>query len=575
MVTNDLNKIIAGIGFMSIDEFLMKFALPVVGMITLFSISSRFLFSDLPPFFSYIIFIFGVLFVIIYPWAMFQKKKVNINENLHLMITYAGTLSTVDIQRNILFKRLSDSKRFGEISNMTEKILYLAKSWNLGFSQASRKIALNSPSDIFADFLDRFAVMMDFGQNLKIFLQDEQDAVMDDFASEYKKSLESIRLLQEVFVSLTIAIAFTMATALLLPVIAGMSIDFVVQFSLGAIVFIDIGLYFIVKSFVPKDRLCNSLPIKDKSTKSVVRNFYIYSPISLILTLSLLYIDVLPFLFNFAIGLSPLMIVGVYAQRHESLIYARDLAFPSFIRSLGSVVEVKLGAVVSSLRSLQVHDFGVLNEIVVGLYRRLRLGNDKFKCWLYFAAESGSNLITNFSQIFAESVYLGGNAEKVGELVSKNFSRLISLRKLRLQLASSVRGAFYGSLVGFAAASYLSAKITEMLAVIFSSPMAGLTDGTAGDAYMAEVVSSIAPVSTMEINFLQISIYIGIMIIIHSIISSLIIKIVDGGNYYAALFDFIIMLWIGAFISWLLPSLIDSMMPDLTENLSNGTIPDD
>jgi archaeal flagellar protein FlaJ len=573
MVSEDLRRMVACIGFMSINEFIIKFALPVIGMITIFSILTKFIFLNLPFFFPYIIFVFGILFVVIYPWAMFQKKKVNINENLHLMITYAGTLSTVDIQRNILFRRLSDAKRFGEISNMTEKILYLAKSWNLGFSQASRKMALNSPSNIFGDFLDRFAVMMDFGQNLKVFLLDEQDAVMDDFASEYKKSLESIRLLQEVFVSLTIAIAFTMATSLLLPVIMGTSIDFVVQVSLGVIIFVDIGLYFIVKSFVPADALCHQLPIKDKGTRIVIRNFYIFAPISIFFTLFLLYIDKLPFLFNFAIGLSPLMIVGIYAQKHESEIYARDLAFPSFIRALGSVVEVRLGAVISSLRSLQVHDFGVLNDLVIGLYRRLRLGSDKFKCWLYFAAESGSNLITNFSQIFAESVYLGGNAEKIGELVSKNFSRLLSLRKLRLQLASSVRGAFYGSLVGFASASYVSAKITEMLATIFSSPLAGLSGGE--DPYMASVISSIAPVSTLEINFLQISIYIGIMIIIHSLISSLIIKIVDGGNYYAALFDFIIMLWIGAFISWILPSLIDTMMPGMGENLSNGTIIDD
>ena len=572
MVDSEIRKMVACIGFMSLDEFLIKFALPVMGMISFFAIVVKFFFLNLPSFFPYLIFTFGLIFVLAYPWAMFQQKKVNINENLHLMITYAGTLSTVDIQRNILFKRLSETKRFGEISVMTEKILYLAKSWNLGFSQASRKMAQNSPSAIFGDFLDRFAVMMDFGQNLRIFLLDEQDAVMDDFASEYKKSLESIKMLQEVFVSLTIAIAFTMATSLLLPIIAGTSIDFVVQASLIVIIFVDVGLYFIVKSFVPVDQLCHTLPIKDNGTKMVIRNFYIFAPISIFVTLFLLYLDFLPFLFNFAIGLSPLLIVGFYAQKHESEIYARDLAFPSFIRSLGSVVEVRLGAVISSLRSLQVHDFGVLNEIVIGLYRRLRLGNDKFKCWLYFAAESGSNLITNFSQIFSESVYLGGNAEEIGELVSKNFSRLISLRKLRLQLASSVRGAFYGSLVGFASASYVSAKITEMLASIFSSPLAGLSDGE--NPYMESVVSSIAPVSTMEINFTQISIYIGIMLIIHSLISSLIIKIVDGGNYYAALFDFIVMLWIGAFLSWLLPGLIDSMMPGLGENLSDGDIID-
>lgn len=565
-MASEIQKMVANMGFISLNEFLLKFALPIFIIVTLFSVVIKFFFITLPNFFPYLVFLFGILFVVAYPWINFQKKKVNINENLHLMITYAGTLSTVDIQRNILFRRLSEAKKFGEISVITEKILYLAKSWNLGFSQSARKIAKISPSEIFADFLDRFAVMMDFGQNLKVFLADEQDAVMDDFESEYKKSLENIKLLQEVFVSLTIAIAFVMATALLLPIIAGISINLVVQISLGSIIIVDLFLYFVVKSFIPSDTLCHSLPIKDEGTKKIVRNFYIFAPLSIVLTLLLLYLDILPFLFNFSLGLSPLLIVGVYAQEHENKVYSRDLAFPSFIRALGSVVEVRLGAVISSLKSLQVHDFGVLNELVIALYRRLRLGNDKFRCWLFFAAESGSNLITNFSQIFAEAVYLGGNAEKIGEMVSKIFSRLISLRKLRLQLASSVRGAFYGSLVGFASASYVSAKITEMLAVLFSSPLQGLEGQDGG--YMASVVSSIAPASGMEINFAQISMYIGIMILIHCILSSLIIKIVDGGNYYAALFDLIIMLWIGAIISWVLPSLIDTMMPDLANNMN-------
>lgn len=568
-MANELEKMIANIGFISVDEFLLKFAMPVILMVSVFSVIVFFFFKSLPKWFPLMLLAAGFIFVFIYPFIIYQRKKVNINENMHLMITYAGTLATVDIQRNILFKRLSEAKRFGEISHITEKILYLAKSWNLGFSQASRKIAAICPSKMFADFLDRFAVMMDFGQSLKIFLWDEQDAVMDDFEAEYKKSLESIKLLQEVFVSMTIAIAFMMATALLLPIVAGISIDFVVKMSLAAIIIVDVMLFAIVHSFIPADRLCHSLPIKDEGMKSVIRSFYIFAPLSIVLTLGLLYFNKLPFLFNFAIGLSPLIVVGYKAQQHENLIYSRDLAFPSFVRALGSVVEVRLGAMISSLRSLQVHDFGVLNDLAVSLYRRLRLGNDKFKCWMYFAAESGSNLITNFSQIFAESIYLGGNSQKIGEIISKNFSRLLSLRKQRLQLASSVRGAFYGSLVGFASASYVSAKITEILATLFSSPMSQMAGDD--DGYMASVISSIAPASSMNIDFNQISMYIGIMVLIHCILSSLIIKVIDGGNYYAALFDFVIMLWIGAFISWLLPNLIDKMMPDFQANM-NATI---
>lgn len=563
-------KMVANIGYVSVDSYMLRFALPIFSVTISFALFAHIFISSLPLTFPMFIVMSGVGFIFIYPWAIFNKKGANINENLHLMITYAGTLSTADIQRNILFKRLSEAKRFGAISEITEKIFYFSKSWNLGFSRSARMIARVIPSKIFADFLDRFAVMMDFGQNLNTFLIEEQDSMMDSFEAEYKKALENIKLMQDVFISLTIAIAFMMSTALLLPVIAGISIDFVVRVSLGAIIVVDLILYAVVKSFIPSDRLCHTMKRKDKELKKVVRSFFLLSPLSIFLILFLLYIDTLPFLFNFAIGATPLLVVGYLAQQHESLIYSRDKAFPSLIRALGSIIEVKVGAVISSLKSLQVHDFGVLNRHVISLYRRLRLGNNKYRCWVLFAADTGSNLITNFVQIFTETIYLGGNAEKIGELVSKNFSRLLSLRKLRVQLASSLRGAFYGSLVGFAAASYVSAKITEMLAKLFKSPLESLSGGQG--SYMASVVSSIAPPSTIEIDFGKIAVYIGIMIIVHCVISSLVIKIVDGGNNYAALFDLVVMLWIGAMISWLLPMIIDTMMPDLTQNLNETTV---
>lgn len=569
MALSTAEKMVANLGFVSLQQFAVKFALPIVLLCSVFSAVAYLFFTTLPKFLPIFIFVFGLLFVFLYPFVIYEKKKTNINENIHLMITYAGTISTADIQRNILWKRLAEKKRFGEISETAERVLYFAKAWNMGYGNSCRKMSAISPSKILGDFLDRFAVMMDFGEDLKVFLADEQDAVMDDFAAEYNKSLENIRMLQEIFVSITIAVAFVMSIALMLPLIAGTPIDFVVKVSLISIIVIDAMLFGLVWSFIPQDRLQHQLPIKSEGMKKVERNFYIFFPISMIFTGILLYIDKLPFLFNFAVGLSPLIIVGVYAQNEENLVFTRDKAFPSFIRALGAAIEIKMGAVISSLQALRVHDFGVLNELSIGLYKRLRLGNDKFKSWIYFAAESGSNLIYHFSQIFAESVYLGGNAESIGEIVSKNFMRLVSLRKLRMQLASSTRGAFYGSLVGFCSAAYISAKITQMLAVMFASPMESVQ---ADGGTMASVIGSIAPVSAMQMDMGQITIYIGIMVIVHSMISALVIKIVDGGDLYACLFDFIIMLWLGALLSYFIPLIIDQLLPNFSATLNASAV---
>ncbi|MEM4756231.1 MAG: hypothetical protein QW594_03800 [Candidatus Woesearchaeota archaeon] len=549
-------------GYSSVTDYALRVVLPIMATTLAFFIITHFFLVFLPWYYSYIILGLGVGFIILYPLMEYQKVKVKIDEKMHLMITYAGTISTIDIQRTVLFKNLSEKKEhFDEISKAAEKILYFAKTWNLGFSKAARKVASIVPSRMFADFLDRFAIMMDFGEDLKTFLMDEQDAVMDDFEAEYKKSLETIKLIQEVFISFTMTIAFVMSTSVLLPLIAGYPMEQIVQYSLIGVIFVDVFVYFFVRSFVPDDPLLHNLEQKDDEFKAIQRMFYILAPIAVFFTLFLLWYKAFPFLFNIAIGLTPLLIVGIMAQNHEKLVFSKDIAFPSYIRALGSAIEVKMGAVVGSLRNLQVHDFGVLNQLSVNLYRRLRLGSDKYKAWKLYAAESGSYLIAKFSQIFSEGVYMGGNAEKIGEIISKNFNRLIALRKQRIQLASSVRGAFYGSLVGFASASYVAAKITQLLSVMFTQPFSNLR-GT--DSSLTNLASTIVPASALSINFEVVSLYIGIMVIIHALVSSIIIKIVEGGNSYAALFDFVVMLWIGALISWLLPTLVDMFLPNFT-----------
>jgi archaellum biogenesis protein FlaJ (TadC family) len=56
------------------------------------------------------------------------------------------------------------------------------------------------------------------------------------------------------------------------------------------------------------------------------------------------------------------------------------------------------------------------------------------------------------------------------------------------------------------------------------------------------------------------------MIVFHSLISSIIVKVVDGGSYYSALMDFGLMLWIGAGLSVFIPAGISSMLPSMSSS---------
>jgi flagellar protein FlaJ len=541
------------IGYKGFGDFFVKLILPVFATTVIFSLGV-FLFLELPWYIPLALFGIGIVFIIAYPIILVERQKVDIHENIHLFITYAGTISTIDLDRSTFFRKVAQKKKYGYISNVAEKAVYLAKEWNLGFAQTLRKLALHSPSRIFADFLDRFAAIMDFGGDLQTFLAEEQDAVMSDYESEYKQALNNIGMLREVFIAITISVAFGMSISLLLPLLQGVSIMVAIKWALVGLIFVDLMLVALIMSFIPTDNLCHNLKDKDKGMKQIEMSFYITLPISIFIAIFVFFYTTFPFLLVTAISVTPFLITGLLASREEALVFKRDKAFPSFIRALGSTIHARQGGIVSSLQALQVHDFGVLNEMVINLYRRLKLGSDREKSWYYFSAESGSNLINYFVHIFSESIYLGGHAQKIGEIISTNFTRLINLRTLRQQQASALRGSLYGSLVGFIATIYISVSITTILAQMFGSAFIS----TSSDSNVGSLVASIIP-PIPEVNMTLVSVYIGVLVLIHSFVSAFIIKVVDGGHKMAFFFDFTLMLWIGAILSIVVPMVSERL----------------
>lgn len=567
MVGRLYENIIANMGYRNSPEFIIKYILPLMTVIVVFFIVSIIVLPSLPIYVPFILLGLGTVFVLAYPYMLYEKKRISIEENLHLFITFAGTISTTDINRNVLFKKVAEKQNLGEVANMMEKILYFATKWGLGFSRTCRIMGRLSPSKTFGDFLDRLAIMLDYGEDMDIFLLDEQEAIMEDYATNYKKSLENIKLVQDVFVALTMALGFMLAVALMLPLVSGTSIEIVVRYALLAMIVLDLGILFFVKNFIPSDKLCFEGLLVDDETKKLYNWVYVLVPASAILTILLFYINQFSFLTNISLGVIPFFIIGLRAQMVENLIYTREKAYPSFIRAFGTAVEVKSGAMNAAIMSLRVHDFGPLNEPLFDLYKRRKTGNDKYKSWEYFNAATGSNLIHQFTGIFYESVFLGGNPLKIGEIVSRNFNKILSLRKLRQQLASGLRGSLYGALAGFSAAAYVSAKITDMLGSIFTDPFSSGDVGGLGN-----IVSSVATLS-LDVDMSTIVVYIAIMIIIHAVISALVIKIVDGGNLYSAFFDICIMIWLGVLVSWIVPFAIDTLLPGFSTLTSVPTVP--
>ena len=82
-------------------------------------------------------------------------------------------------------------------------------------------ISERTPSKILRDFLDRFAQSLNSGVDPREFIENEQGAVLEDYKTMYETANDNITILNEVYVSLLIAIIFIMSLGIVLPMIIG------------------------------------------------------------------------------------------------------------------------------------------------------------------------------------------------------------------------------------------------------------------------------------------------------------------------------------------------------------------
>jgi archaeal flagellar protein FlaJ len=552
-------------GYSGIESFIKKIVLPVGGASMVLFVTSLVLVvqyggmmdlgaaTPLLMLVPFVILLVGVGGSLAYPYYAIERIKVNIHENIHYFITYAGSLSTLHVKRRQLFRLSAQRVEYGEIAKVMEKVSYLSDYWNLGLVRTCRKLSTLVPSRILGNFLDRMSAAFDFGEAIDTFLKNEQSAVMEDYATEYKQSLQTLGLVQDALVSLTIAVAFMMTIAFMLPLIMGYDIYILVGLSGVAFLLIDVMSIIFIDSFITHDTICHKLPIKAPEYKKMKALLVPVIALCLILLVSLLILRPLPWTpILLAISCTPLAVIGVMAGRMESSVISKDQAFPAFIRSLGGSLAARGGSLVGTLGPLRIHEFGVLNEPVNKLYTRLRIRCDKFQSWMYFAGETGSSMIEKFGSIFIQIVNLGGNPEKASIIINDNFIKLLSLRELRLQLAGSVRGVYYGTLLGVTGSVYSSLNMVGILDSTFKKSFSAIAQTPSVSSLTQGILPSIG-----DINMQLVGDILFTVLMIHVAFSAYSVKMVDGGSKYTAFLDFVLMLWCVAITAVMVPELFN------------------
>jgi flagellar protein FlaJ len=111
---------------------------------------------------------------LIYPKIRLDQRRKRMNEVFHLYVTHMTVLSTTNIDRVEVFRRIARMDDYGPLSEETRRIVQLVDTWNQSLDDACRRRAKKVPSDAVSDFFDRLSYTINAGEDLSSYLVSEQ-----------------------------------------------------------------------------------------------------------------------------------------------------------------------------------------------------------------------------------------------------------------------------------------------------------------------------------------------------------------------------------------------------------------
>ena len=195
-----------------------------LGVLT-FSLSV--IFADLfgpMRFMMYVMAVFFPLVGVFYPKIWVDRRRREIEQNIHQFITNAGVLAAANVERMEIFRSLAGEKElYGPLADEIEKVVTLVDTWRLSLEEACRYVSERTPSDILSDFLERLSHTTEAGEDVRRFLIDEQEVVISDYESMYEDSIHRARDLRDLFLSMILATVFLVVFSIIMPFLTGFS----------------------------------------------------------------------------------------------------------------------------------------------------------------------------------------------------------------------------------------------------------------------------------------------------------------------------------------------------------------
>ena len=518
-----------------------------------------------------------------YPLLDVQRSATLIEKEMHMFITRMGILSLGEVGAQSIFDILKQMSDYGELANEVKRIETLVDKWHTSLPEASRIVAQQSPSPLWADFLDRMAFSIEAGQAIDEFMRSEQETVAEQYTTLYDTRLESVDTMKEIYVSLVSAglfglviagihlVLFEVGSATDTPIMVASRLRFILLASL-VFTIIQIGAVFAFRATVPEDPTF----ARDEMDTPFRLNFFRALIGASILTSFLTVIMVILLaasweavtnqwdrygLIFIAAPLSPMLIPAIMIGREERQVLRRDETYPDFIRALGGTAQARSSEPSATIKALRGIDFGMLDRSIDRLEKRLSTRIDSDRAWDYFNADTNSAVISRYTRIYIEGSQSSGKPADTAEMVSRSVGSLLSLRRRRSLSANTMRGVALGLLI----ASVTSLNVTIAIVLKLGDSIAGVAENFTNTdvSALAEFGAGLAlPVmedaSGVGENIRMFKIIVSILILFQVIAVSIISNRLRGGIWTTAMGQGIQLLWVAGITSYITSLVLEA-----------------
>lgn len=501
---------------------------------------------------------------VFYPYISWKGRENDINTKMHFFITHLRVLAISDLSLKDIIDMLGGKPAYGALGGELKKISVLSSQWKLPLSKTFRFISARTPSKIFKDFLDRFSQSLDSGVDHREFIETEQEAVMQEYKTIYESSNENVVILNEVYVSLLIAIIFVMSLGIVLPMVMGTEdMNAFILLSCFLMIMSEGMLMYLLKAMIPQDEIWHVTGEKGESEEKLGKflKLSIFACIAVGVglffvkyQLALPIFDFLSFELIFAFACTPLIIVGIKVFKEEQNISRKERNFLGFLPALGSISTMRGGKINDSVYYLSEKDYGILTGHIRDLYRRLRTRIDDDAAWEWFGVDTGSNFIQRSSEMFREATYAAANPRRVSRMISENIRKIRDLRVKKLTIVNTSIGLFGGITFGIAFCIYISLIIGDHLNSIMLQE-GGMLTNPETNLNMPQILYSV-PAETYAQNYF----IIFFVMVIHCLMMALTLRVLRGSHKYLTLMYFVPFVWVVAITSYVVKVAFTGML---------------